>query len=68
MPWMITKPIAEPWLGIVNPKKKLLQYWLEKTNRIMTVCPENNPLSYPLLEHLVSTPSLLHVVQSVSAG
>ncbi|KAI8677695.1 Zn(2)-C6 fungal-type domain-containing protein [Fusarium keratoplasticum] len=68
MPWMITRPIAEPWMGIVNPKKKLLQYWLEKTSRIMTVCPENNPLSYPLLEHLLSTPSLLHAVQSVSAG
>ncbi|KAK7214204.1 hypothetical protein V2G26_021382 [Clonostachys chloroleuca] len=68
VPWMITKPIAEPWLGIVNPEKKLLEYWLDKTSRIMTVCPENNPLSYPLLEHLVSTPSLLHTVQSVSAG
>ncbi|KAM6508284.1 hypothetical protein FALCPG4_018158 [Fusarium falciforme] len=65
---MITRPIAEPWMGIVNPKKKLLQYWLEKTSRIMTLCPENNPLSYPLLEHLVSTPSLLHAAQSVSAG
>ncbi|CAH0021054.1 unnamed protein product [Clonostachys rhizophaga] len=68
VPWMITKPIAEPWLGIVNPEKKLLAYWLDKTSRIMTVCPENNPLSYPLLEHLVTTPSLLHTVQSVSAG
>ncbi|KAH7124897.1 fungal-specific transcription factor domain-containing protein [Dactylonectria estremocensis] len=68
MPWMVARPLAQPWTGTVNPEKRLLQYWLEKTSRIMTLCPDDNPLSFPLLEHLMSTPSLLHAVQSVSAG
>ncbi|KAH6661543.1 fungal-specific transcription factor domain-containing protein [Plectosphaerella plurivora] len=68
IPAMISKPIAAPWMGEVNPEPKLLQYWLEKTSRILTLRPEDNPLSFPLLEHLVSTPSLLHAVQSISAG
>ncbi|CAH0051571.1 unnamed protein product [Clonostachys solani] len=68
VPWMMARPMSEPWMGTVNPEKRLLQYWLEKTSRMMTLCPENNPLSFPLLEHVVSTPSLLHAVQSVSAG
>ncbi|KAF6825895.1 C6 zinc finger domain-containing protein [Colletotrichum plurivorum] len=34
----------------------------------MALRADDNPLSYPLLEHLVSTPSLLHAVQSISAG
>ncbi|EWZ28397.1 hypothetical protein FOZG_17882 [Fusarium oxysporum Fo47] len=68
MPWVISKPMQELGTGAVAPNKRLLQYWLEKTSRIMTVRPENNPLSFPLLQYLMSTPSLLHAVQSVSAG
>lgn len=55
-------------MGAVDPDPRLLQYWLEKTSQISTICPEDNPLSYPLVKHLVSTPSLLHTVQSISAG
>jgi hypothetical protein len=68
MPWVISKPMQELGTGPVAPNKRLLQYWLERTSRIMTLRPENNPLSFPLLQHLISTPSLLHAVQSVSAG
>lgn len=35
---------------------------------MMTVSASDNPLSYPLVEHLLSTPSLVYAVQSVSAG
>lgn len=68
IPAMISKPLAAPWIGEVHPEPRLLQYWLEKTSRILTLLPEDNPLSFPLLEHLVSTPSLLHAVQSISSG
>ncbi|KAH7240456.1 fungal-specific transcription factor domain-containing protein [Fusarium solani] len=68
MPWMVERPVLEPWVGVVNPNKRLLQYWLEKTSRIMALNPDDNPLSFPLIEHLLSTPSLVHAVQSISAG
>ncbi|KAH7159432.1 fungal-specific transcription factor domain-containing protein [Dactylonectria estremocensis] len=68
MPWMVERPVLEPWVGFVNPNKRLLQYWLEKTSRMMALNPDDNPLSFPLIEHLLSTPSLLHAVQSISAG
>ncbi|KAH6997273.1 fungal-specific transcription factor domain-containing protein [Ilyonectria destructans] len=68
MPWIVERPILDPWTGIVNPNKRLLQYWLDKTSRMMSLIPDNNPLSFPLIEHLLSTPSLVHAVQSISAG
>ncbi|CAI0645303.1 unnamed protein product [Colletotrichum noveboracense] len=45
-----------------------MNYWLENTSRMMTVTPEDNPLSFPLVEHLLYTPSLLYAVQSIGAG
>lgn len=39
--------------GAVKSEKRLLQYYLEKTSHTMTLCPEGNPLSLPLLEHLI---------------
>ncbi|KAH9240277.1 hypothetical protein K456DRAFT_1746127 [Colletotrichum gloeosporioides 23] len=59
---------AEPWPGAVQPNKKIMNYWLENTSRMMTVTPEDNPLSFPLVEHLLYTPSLLYAVQSIGAG
>ncbi|KAF9876384.1 C6 zinc finger domain-containing protein [Colletotrichum karsti] len=35
---------------------------------MMTLTLDDNPLSFPLVEHLLYTPSLVHAVQSVSAG
>ncbi|KAF2188462.1 hypothetical protein K469DRAFT_724446 [Zopfia rhizophila CBS 207.26] len=67
-PWMIPRPVKEPWTGVFNRNKRLMHYWFENTSRMMTVSPDNNPLSPPLLEHLLSTPSLVHAVQSVNAG
>lgn len=34
----------------------------------MSVDPNNNPLSFPLLRYLAASPSLVHAVQSVGAG
>ncbi|KAJ5015976.1 hypothetical protein K4K57_012374 [Colletotrichum sp. SAR 10_99] len=68
MPLMISQSLEDPWMGEVKPDRKLLQYWLEQTSHMLSLRADDNPLSCPLLEHLVSTPSLLHAVQSISAG
>ncbi|KAI8295387.1 hypothetical protein K4K56_012020 [Colletotrichum sp. SAR 10_98] len=68
MPLMISRSLEDPWMGEVKPDRKLLQYWLEQTSHMLSLRADDNPLSYPLLEHLVSTSSLLHAVQSISAG
>ncbi|KAF6823776.1 C6 zinc finger domain-containing protein [Colletotrichum musicola] len=68
MPLMISRSLEDPWMGEVKPDRNLLQFWLEQTSHMMALRADDNPLSYPLLEHLVSTPSLLHAVQSISAG
>ncbi|KAH7011209.1 fungal-specific transcription factor domain-containing protein [Ilyonectria destructans] len=57
-----------PWTGDSPPNKHLLQYWLEQSSKMMTVDPNNNPLSFPLLRYLAVSPSLVHAVQSVGAG
>ncbi|KAH8673202.1 fungal-specific transcription factor domain-containing protein [Ilyonectria robusta] len=57
-----------PWTGDSPPNKRLLQYWLEQSSKMMSVDPNNNPLSFPLLRYLAASPSLVHAVQSVGAG
>ncbi|KJK64210.1 specific transcription factor domain protein [Aspergillus parasiticus SU-1] len=50
---------------IVN--RRLLQYWLERVCRILVIDPEDNPFSFPVLEHIQEAPALVHIIQSVSA-
>jgi hypothetical protein len=45
-----------------------LQYWLERASQIMVIDPEINPLSFPILKYLDSSPSLLHSLQSISVA
>ncbi|KAH7124241.1 fungal-specific transcription factor domain-containing protein [Dactylonectria macrodidyma] len=68
MPSIMLKSVQEPWPGAVNPNKRLLHNWLNNTSRMMALSPTNNPLSLPLVRHLLSTPSLVHAVQCLSAG
>lgn len=69
MPWLSPN---SPSLGCFNSRantnKRLLQYWLEKSSQMMSLDSSNNPLSFPLLPRLLESPSLVHAVQSVSAG
>ncbi|KAB8215529.1 fungal-specific transcription factor domain-containing protein [Aspergillus novoparasiticus] len=63
--------VETPWLSLqpkthVNPR--LLQYWLEKVSQASVIDPENNPFSFPILEHIAQSPALLHAIQSVSAS
>lgn len=60
--------VLNVWSGRVTPNKRLVQHWMEKTSQMLCLKTENNPLSFPLLQYLVSSPSLVHAVQSISAG
>ncbi|CAJ0550003.1 Ff.00g099330.m01.CDS01 [Fusarium sp. VM40] len=46
----------------------LLRYWLERASQIMVIDPDENPLSFPILEHVQQSPTLKHALQSVGAG
>ncbi|KAL3480896.1 fungal-specific transcription factor domain-containing protein [Aspergillus californicus] len=66
--WRLEVPAA---LSSLSPERNphLLQYWLEVTSQIMVLDPTSyNPFSFPILEHLSTSPALLHTVQSISAG
>ncbi|CAG8888530.1 unnamed protein product [Penicillium egyptiacum] len=41
---------------------------MEVASNILTMNPDHNPLSFPLIPLLAESPCLLHAVQSVSAG
>ncbi|KAL4947694.1 fungal-specific transcription factor domain-containing protein [Aspergillus filifer] len=63
--------VESPWLALqpkTHVKPRLLQYWLEKVSQASVVDPENNPFSFPILEHVAQSPALLHAIQSVSAS
>ncbi|RMJ07920.1 hypothetical protein BHE90_002285 [Fusarium euwallaceae] len=47
---------------------QLLQYWLEKTSRILVACDDENPFAYPIIEHLSTSQSMLHIIKSISSA
>ncbi|KAK5203311.1 hypothetical protein LTR41_010954 [Exophiala xenobiotica] len=68
MPWLSWGPLNSPLYGVSNVNQRLLQLWMEKSCQIMVIDPNDNPLSFPVVEHLLKSPSLVHALQSVSAG
>lgn len=52
----------------VKVNTRLMRYWLENMSQIMSVDPTNNPLSFPIVKYIQGTPSLVHVLQGVSAA
>ncbi|KAH6986420.1 fungal-specific transcription factor domain-containing protein [Ilyonectria sp. MPI-CAGE-AT-0026] len=54
--------------GGVSDDTALLQYWLERASQIMVIDPDDNPLSFPILEYIERCPSLKHALQSTSAA
>lgn len=71
LPWLPethTQFTLSPHLAASKANKKLLQYWLENASQIMVLDPNVNPLSFPIVEHLLKSPSLVHIIQSVSAA
>lgn len=64
MPWLQTPTIDT--MPAVN--RRLLQYWLEQACHMMTLDPENNPLSSPIVQRLPDSDALCHALQCVSGG
>lgn len=62
LPQKQTAPAPDP------DDKALLQYWLERASQIMVIDPDENPLSFPILEYVNQSPSLKHALRSVGAG
>lgn len=55
--------------GIISPsQKRLLRHWCEKASQIMVLDPESNPFSFPILEYLHISPSLMPTILSISAA
>ncbi|KAK4893103.1 hypothetical protein LTR27_008443 [Elasticomyces elasticus] len=48
--------------------KELLQYWLECASQSLTIDPDNNPFSFPIIGHFDQSPSLLQAVKCISVG
>lgn len=67
MPWLSGAGLPS-YLSSPSTDKRLLKYWLEKASQIMTLDPDNNPMSFPILAHLAASPALVHALQSVSAA
>ncbi|EXL39900.1 hypothetical protein FOCG_17499 [Fusarium oxysporum f. sp. radicis-lycopersici 26381] len=62
-------PSSERLIDISDTNSKsLLRYWLEKASQIMVIDPDDNPLSFPILEYVERCPSLKHALQSVGAA
>lgn len=64
LPWLQSRALTT--IPAVN--RRLLQFWLENVCQVMTLDPDNNPMSFPVVEHLADSKALVHALQSVSAG
>jgi hypothetical protein len=55
--------------GNTSPSQmRLLRHWCEKASQIMVLDPESNPFSFPILEYLHISPSLMPTILSISAA
>lgn len=52
----------------VKVDSRLMLYWLEATCRMLSVDSSNNPFSFPILRYVADSASLVHFLQSASAG
>ena len=68
--WQIENPRLSAHSLVTMPalNRRLLQYWLENASHMMTLDPDNNPMSFPIVEQLLECRSLVHALQSVSAA
>ncbi|EXM14190.1 Zn(2)-C6 fungal-type DNA-binding domain [Fusarium oxysporum f. sp. vasinfectum] len=68
VPWLSKMSVFDSWPGDSLPNKRLVQHWVEQASQMLCIERNNNPLALPLLPYLASSPSLLHAIQSISAG
>ncbi|PGH15169.1 hypothetical protein AJ79_02534 [Helicocarpus griseus UAMH5409] len=71
VPWL-ADPYANSLTPALNPDAnvnvRLMRYWLERMSQIMSLDLNNNPMSFPILKYLSVSPSLVYVIQCVSAA
>ncbi|KAF5236587.1 hypothetical protein FANTH_11198 [Fusarium anthophilum] len=68
MPWLSNMAFLNSWPVDNPPNKRLVQYWVEQVSQGLCIDKDYNPLALPLLPYMVASPSLLHAIQSISAG
>ncbi|KAK2775096.1 hypothetical protein FQN53_003311 [Emmonsiellopsis sp. PD_33] len=51
-----------------NVDARLLQYWLEQMSPIVALDPDDNPMAFRIVNYMSFSPSLVYVIQCVSAG
>jgi hypothetical protein len=68
MPSLVSSTSHSTLSCLSTTNKRLLQYWFEKTSQIMVIDPDENPMSYPIIQHLQTSSSLLHAILSISSA
>lgn len=68
--WQIESPClrSHSWVTMPALNRRLLQFWLENASHMMTLDPDNNPMSFPIVGQLLESESLVHALQCVSAA
>ncbi|KIW71911.1 hypothetical protein PV04_00138 [Phialophora macrospora] len=64
IPWLHSRELV----AMPGVNRRLLQYWLVNVCQVMTLDPDNNPMSFPMVEQFANSEALVHSLQSVSAG
>ncbi|CAG9993024.1 unnamed protein product [Clonostachys byssicola] len=68
LPWIFAHASTDKVAQTSKPNSSLLQWWFDTACHIMVIDPQVNPLSYPMMEHITASESLLHAIQSISAA
>lgn len=71
VPWLANSPLTTLSLAPnadIKVDTRLIRYWLEATSQMLSVDPNYNPFSFPILKYATFSPSLVHFIQSASAA
>lgn len=71
VPWLVNFPLTTVSLtpnADIKVDARLIRYWLEATSQMLSVDPNYNPFSFPILKYATVSPSLVHFIQSASAA
>ncbi|KAK5048696.1 hypothetical protein LTR84_005788 [Exophiala bonariae] len=67
-PWLATNSFTSVLNLLPTANKEVLKWWLHQASHILAFEPDSNPLSFPILRHLLLSPALLHALQSLSGA
>lgn len=68
VPGLTLFPSSNGLDALLHAGGHLVRYWVEKASRILVTSEDENPFAYPIMEHLLSSQSLLHVVRSIASA